>query len=109
MKLLEILPKIPQFEDIPYARDFNCPNCDKTGFFDGFGEEEREKPNIVGWCETNIGYMMVFECPHCYQRYRFHGTVGTWSADKKEFGYYLHFYASQCSNWNEVELKLIEK
>lgn len=40
MLLTEFLPKFPQYEDIPYAGDFNCPNCDKTGFFDGFGEEK---------------------------------------------------------------------
>ena len=26
-----------------------------------------------------------------------------------EFEYYFRFHASQCANWKEVELKLIEK
>lgn len=109
MLLTKFLPKFPQYEDIPYAGDFNCPNCDKTGFFDGFGEEEREKPNIVGWCDTNIGYMMVFECPRCYQKFRFHGTIGTWNASVDEFETYFRFYARQCKNWEEIKAKLIQK
>lgn len=108
MLLTEVLPKIPQYESIPYTRDFVCPHCDKSGFFDGYGEP-RIKPNVIGWCDTNIGYMIVFECPCCFKKYRFHGTVGTWNADIDEFEYYFRFHASQCANWKEVELKLIEK
>ena len=104
MTLLEALPKIPQYENIPYAKDFNCQGCGRSGFVDS-----DTKPNIVGWCETNIGYMIVFECPLCHERYRFHGTIGTWNADKDEFRYYLSFYASLCANWKEVEEKLTEK
>ena len=33
MRVIDIIPKIPQYEDFEYASDFNCPECDKSGFF----------------------------------------------------------------------------
>ena len=69
-RLTDILPKISQWEGIEYAGDFNCPYCDKSGFYDLYGEE-RMKPNMVGWCETHIGYMGVFECPVCFENIDF--------------------------------------
>ena len=87
-----------------------CDGCGAFHEYDGmivhfafeheaeFSAKESDWKNIDG----------KWYCPLCYERYRFHGTIGTWSADKKEFGYYLRFYASQCANWKEVELKLIK-
>ena len=61
MRVIDILPKIPQYEDFEYAPDFNCPECDKSGFFEhkGFYSSEKtlEKPKLIGWVETNIGKM----------------------------------------------------
>lgn len=109
-RAVDILPKIPQYEDIPYASDLNCPNCDKSGFFSPKGfyssDQTLKSPRVVGWCETNIGYMGVFECPECGQKFRFHCTIGTWIADIDEFDYYLCFYAERCENWNEIEKEL---
>ena len=34
MRIIDIIEKIPQYEDIPYAADLECPECGKTGFFD---------------------------------------------------------------------------
>ena len=85
-KLTDIIPKIPQYDGIEYAGDFNCPHCDKSGFYEFYGEE-RQRPNIVGWCETNIGYMGIFECPHCFTKYRYHNcTTGrsNWESFKSE-------------------------
>ena len=31
-RLIDILPKVSQWEGIEYAGDFNCPHCDKSGF-----------------------------------------------------------------------------
>lgn len=45
MKLTDVLPKIPQYEAIPYAKNFNCTECEKTGFW-----EVEHKPNVAGWC-----------------------------------------------------------
>ena len=82
-RLTNILPKISQYEGIHYAGDLNCPHCDKSGFFDGYGET-RVKPNVIGWCDTDIGYMAVFECPVCFEKFRFHCTIGTWIADMED-------------------------
>ena len=109
MRLIDILPKIPQYEDIPYAADLECPECGKTGFFDYNCGTKHEKPKLVGWCDTNIGKMAVFECPLCGKKFRFHCTIGTWIADDDEFDYYLYTYAEKCINWEEIKTKLGEK
>lgn len=106
MELTDILPKIPQYEDIPYAADFECPECGKSGFLDYNWGEKHEKPILVGWCETNIGLMGVFECPICHSRFRFHSTIGTWIAPMDEFNYYLYLKARNCANWDELKKKL---
>ena len=101
MSIKDKLIKFPQYEDFPYARDLICPNCEKSGF-SPLGN--LEKPNLVGWCETNVGYMGVFECPKCGQKFRFHCTIGTWTADWDEFEYYLCFYAERCANFEQLEI-----
>lgn len=107
MRLIDILPKIPQYEDIPYTPDFECPNCGKTGFLDyDWNQKKHEKPNLIGWTETNIGKMAVFECPLCGQKFRFHCTIGTWTADDDEFDYYLYTYAMKSANAEEIKNKL---
>ena len=106
MELTDILPKIPQYEDIPYAADLECVECGKSGFFDYNWGEKHEKPILVGWCETNIGLMGVFECPLCHSRFRFHSTIGTWIAPMDEFNYYLYLKARNCANWEELKEKL---
>ena len=107
-RLIDVLPKIPQYEDIPYARDFVCPNCDKSGFVDYHFGEKHDRPRLVAWTETNIGYMAIFECPYCGQKYRFHPTIGTWVAPIDEFDDYLYYYASMCSNYEELKEKVGE-
>lgn len=109
MRLIDILPKIPQYEDIPYTPDFECPNCGKTGFFDYNWGPKHEKPNLIGWTETNIGKMAVFECPLCGQKFRFHCTIGTWIADDDEFDYYLYDYAMKSANEKEIARKMEEE
>ena len=110
MRVVDILHKYPQYEDFPYAGDFNCPECGKSGFFDykGMYSQKHTKPNLVGWCETNIGYMAVFECPECGQKFRFHCTIGTWTADIDEFDYYLYTFAEMSANFEEIKKKLKE-
>mgnify|MGYP004550594049 CR=1 FL=1 len=48
----------------------NCPNkeCDNKSC-------HSEARNIIGWCDTPYGYMMVCECKKCFTKYRFHGTI----------------------------------
>lgn len=107
-RLVDILPKIPQYEDIPYAGDLNCPHCDKSGFYeyDWNRTEKLLPPKVIGWCETNIGYMAVFECPCCGNKFRFHTTIGSWIAPIEEFDFYLYYKAKRCSNWPELKKQL---
>ena len=67
---VKILPKMDA--SVAYeVKDFICPECGKSAI-DGFNGES--KPKLVGWCDTDWGYMMIVECPHCFEKYRFHGT-----------------------------------
>ena len=112
-RIIDIIQKFPQYEDIPYAGDFNCPNCEKSGFFETKGlyssEKSLETPKLIGWCETNIGKMGVFECPVCHENFRFHSTIGTWIADEDEFDFHLYRFAKKCSNWEELKEKINSK
>lgn len=67
----EMLPmKISNWESIVYSEELNCPNkeCDNKSC-------HSEARNIIGWCDTPYGYMMVCECKKCFTKYRFHGTI----------------------------------
>jgi len=86
MKVIEIIPKFPQWEDIEYAPDFVCPECGKSGV----GSAAENKMNLIGWCETYNGYMAILECPLCHTKYRFHPHL-TWF-DLDEFDFYLGAY-----------------
>ncbi len=69
--LKEMLPmKISNWESIEYSEGLNCPNenCDNKSHDD-------DARNIIGWCDTPYGYMMVCECKKCFTKYRFHGTI----------------------------------
>lgn len=109
-RLIDVIPKIPQYEDFPYTPDFECPACGKSGFLDyNWSSEKHVKPLLVGWTETNIGKMGVFKCPVCGQKFRFHCTIGTWIADEEEFDMYLYYKARSCSNWEDIKKKLGDK
>lgn len=47
-RLIDILPKIPQYEDIPYVTDFEYPECGKTGFYDYNYGPKHKTPKLVG-------------------------------------------------------------
>lgn len=67
----EMLPmKISNWESIDYSEGLNCPNeeCDNKSC-------SYHARNIIGWCDTPYGYMMVCECRKCFTKYRFHGTI----------------------------------
>lgn len=70
--------KMAQYQDIPIVKDMECPDCHKSdvgGFF-----HERAKP--IGWCDTQTGFMGVFECPHCFSKFRCHiSTTGRYNED----------------------------
>lgn len=75
------IKKIPQHENIPYVHDFICPVCGKTG--DGFhhvigeGYKELPKAKLIGYCESRLNgtFMMVFECPNCFGKFKYHNTT----------------------------------
>jgi len=77
--ILAILPKFPQWESIPYAFNFACQDCGCSMIDDII-----HKPNLVGWCETSQGYMLVFECPVCFNKFRCHCNTGD-KFDKERF------------------------
>ena len=67
----EMLPmKISNWESIEYSEGLNCPKeeCDNKSC-------SCHARNIIGWCDTPYGYMMVCECKKCFTKYRFHGTI----------------------------------
>ena len=80
----EMLPmKISNWESIEYSEGLNCPNenCDNKSYHD-------DARNIIGWCDTPYGYMMVCECKKCFTKYRFHGTTG----DRFDFDNFAFYF-----------------
>lgn len=96
MRPTEILPKIPQWEAIPYNADLQC-ECGESGF-----ASWQQLPKLIGWCDTPRGYMAVFECPVCFEKFRFHvaSDSAKWELDDLERG--LHLFAYNCSNKDEL-------
>ena len=102
--LTDILPKITQWQAIPYANDLMCQECGTSGF----GESGAPKPNLVGWAETNYGFQAVFECPYCGSKFRFHG--GDPCDDLETFDLKLGILlAKRCENWSELLKKIKEE
>ena len=71
--LTNFLPKIVQWRSIPYSAGLNC-RCGKCDLayvcFDS--DHQYIKAIAVGWCETDYGFMGVFECPECHSQFRCH-------------------------------------
>ena len=98
--LLDILPKIAQWETIPYAADFTCQSCDGSGI--DCRRTDIQKPLLIGWCESDYGFMGVYECPICGAKFRFHAADAV--SNKEEFEKSLPFYfGERCENWDEIE------
>ena len=71
MRYVDLLPKLDPSQ-ATIVKDFCCPTCDKTGIEYG----NRDKPTLVGWTDTDWGFMMVVECTHCFTKWCFHGSSG---------------------------------
>ena len=89
--MLNELQEFPQYEGIPYVADFKCANCGKSGHgyqhVPGDGYVELPHGKLVGWCEDKYGYQMVFECPICFEKYRYHNCTtcrSSWDSFKHE-------------------------
>lgn len=68
--------EILQYEDIYYSKLCNC-HCEYADY------SRNSSYNIVGYCNTNNGYMVVFECKKCFEKYRHHiDTDSRYSFDK---------------------------
>ena len=71
--------KISNYEVYDVVKDFECPNCHKSGL-DPW--EILKEPTLVGWAETPNGFMMCFECPECFSKFRWHGS--TWEKNNED-------------------------
>ena len=101
----EILPKLDASQAIE-VKDFECPECHESAICDIGGKKER--PTLVGWCDTEWGFQMIVECPKCFTKYRFHGTAGLGDKhDIHKFEYALRCYLiGNCfSNAEEIKNK----
>lgn len=81
------IKEYPQPELIHYAKDFKC-ECGEIDFLTVGAAP-------VGYCNTNSGYMAVFECPFCFEKSRFHiQTTGRYELEKfkDEVGLMIHLY-----------------
>ena len=71
--ITEVLPKIVQWQSIPYSAGLNC-KCGKCDLaYVCFDHSNKYiKAIAVGWCDTDYGFMGVFECPECHSKFRCH-------------------------------------
>ena len=101
MNFIDLLPKMDA-SAATVSRDFLCPECSMSGI----DTPSKDKPKLVGWCETDYGYMMIAECPHCFEKFRFHGTVCD-KHDSVEFEHAIRCYilSRYFSNSEELEQK----
>lgn len=76
--ILEIIPKISQWESIPYASDLTCQECNKLHHYINRG---CLPARIVGWCECDYGFQLVFECPYCFAKFRYHPQCNKFDID----------------------------
>lgn len=75
-----------QPEAIYYAVDFRAP-CGHCG--DGYYwtvqmyGQPLPKATLIGYCHDKTGYQMVFECPFCFKKFRYHNcTSERWNKAK---------------------------
>ena len=80
------VPKIAQYANIKHSKHLCCA-C-------GYADYSRKYSyEIVGFVDTPQGYMIVCECPKCFDKYRHHiGTTGRYNLEsfKKELWLKLH-------------------
>ena len=83
--------KISNYESYKVVKDFECPECHKSGL-DAW--ERLKKPVLVGWTETPQGFMMCYECPDCFSKFRWHGS--TWERNSEDdFLFYTIYPAAK--------------
>ena len=76
------------YEDIPYNKSCGCDSCGKADF------SKINTYNVIGYCDTNIGYQGIFECsnPECGEVYRHHVSDEKFDIDdfKEKMGMLLN-------------------
>lgn len=99
----EILPKMDASQAIE-VKHYTCPECGESAIDDVGSLKPKEKPALVGWCDTDWGLQMIVECPKCFTKYRFHGTAGLGDQkdiDKFEYALRCYLLAEYFSNSQE--------
>ena len=90
-RVTDIIPKMDAAQAIE-VKDYECPECHESAIGDVGSWKPKEKPTLIGWCDTDWGFQMIVECPKCFTKYRFHGTAGL--GDQKDL--YKFEYALRC-------------
>lgn len=90
-QMFQELQEYSQYEAIPYAGEFKCPACGGSGHgyqhIPGDGYKPIPDARLVGWCSTKSGYMMVYECVKCFEKFRYHNVTterNNWDKFKNE-------------------------
>lgn len=107
--ILKVLPKITQWEAIPYSAGLHC-QCGRADIAYAVWSNNYIMPIAVGWCETDYGTMGVFECPECHSKFRCHCGAKKF-ASEDEFAADFEIFVSCCANKEEVfnQVKELEK
>ena len=87
--------KITQYQDIPISKDMGCPECGGSNQFNYSFDKSVVEPTPIGWCDTEHGFMAVFECPKCFTKFRFHiNSTGRNNQDEfyGDFALLVHLY-----------------
>lgn len=102
LKLFEALPVVPQYETAIYSPTYFCPSCGQSGFrgvYDNY--TVKSFPNLVGKADTGIGMQLVFECPYCFEKYRFHPSRSKNMDTVANSA--INMFCKKCLNWEEME------
>ena len=81
--------QISQYEIIRHSKELRC-ECGASDF------EHRNTYDIVGYCDTPQGFMVMFECSKCFEKYRHHiSSTGRYNLEafKNDLGLKLHLKA----------------
>lgn len=109
--ILKVLPKIVQWEAVPYSAGLRC-QCGRAdiAYAGWFGEDQYIEPIAIGWCETDYGMMGVFECPECHGKFRCHCGNNRWPTED-QFALDFETFVRCCANKEDViaQVQSLEK
>ena len=70
------LREYTQYHQIHHNKSCECDNCGYANFM------KHDTFDIIGFCNTTIGYMCIFQCPKCGEVYRHHITPDRYDFDE---------------------------